>query len=288
MHLADARYPLSPLNRPPRVVDADVPVLAHVRPLTKVCIYGAGAGAHQAPLDDPEWTVWALNLVPPLDGAGRLRCDLWFDLHQREAQTVDDLRWIAGCPVPVVVPPDLRDIPGTVSYPLARVEARFGAYWACTFAYQIAWALLDGVTDLGLFGVELAQGDPRERTVEWANVSWWAGYAEALGVRLHLPDGSRIGQHPARYGFEYRAEIDDTKRYVATWQASDVAGAERAVREKAEGPLPPLSTHEVMLRLSARAQAEQPGALRELLAQGAVAIEVLQRRRERQAAEARR
>lgn len=216
MHLADMHYPLHPLNRPPQVIDARGGVLGHGR--RKVAIVGAGHGAREAPLDDPEWIVWALNCVPPLS-EGRLRCDLWWEMHQREAQTADDLRWIAACPVPIMVPDDLMDAsPRAVRYPIERAEAEYGNYWACTFAYQLAYAGLCDVTDVGLYGVELAWGTPRERTVEWACVSWWMGRLEGEGIRFHQPEKSCLGRHPARYGLEYRREIDDVAGYIEKFE----------------------------------------------------------------------
>lgn len=261
MHLADA-YPSlthSPLNA------------AEPNGRRKVCIYGAGLGKNEAPLDDPEWSVWALNLVPPIDKLGRLRCDLWFDIHQRKAQTADDLRWIAMCPVPIYVPPDLADAsPRAVAYPLDEVEETLRSrYWTCTFAYQIALAMhfnatakvpaynhtrgdsalepcdecrthLDAqrlVTDIGLYGVELAFGTERERTVEWACTAYWIGRAQQSGIRIHTPRRSLLGRHFARYGFEYTEEIDavnalmrhhgsepdDTQRAQPDWRG-DVGG----------------------------------------------------------------
>ncbi len=106
----------------------------------KVCIYGAGLGHREAPLDDPEWEVWALNLVVPLDSQRRWRADTWFDLHQRKAQSDDDLRWMQMCPVPFYVPDDLLDaVKYPMRFPLADIERHFQTrYWTCTFAYQIA------------------------------------------------------------------------------------------------------------------------------------------------------
>lgn len=212
-HLADRTLALSPLNG--------------VKGRRKVAIIGAGLGFKEAPLDDPEWDIWTCNLVAPLDSAGRLRADRWFDIHQREAQSADDLRWIGSCPVPIYLPPDLLDAGRTpMVYPLAAIEAEFGvSYWACTFAYQIALVLYENAraarpaarpwTDLGLYGVELAVGDERERTVEWANTSYWLGQAEARGLRLHRPEWSMLGRHLARYGFEYAKEAGLVKDYVA-------------------------------------------------------------------------
>lgn len=225
-HLAD-RWPLqrlSLLNQAIRVEHGSIVGRAAAR--TKVCITGNGIGKDEAPLDDPSWEVWALNLVVPTDRNGCARADVWFDLHQRCAQSDDDLRWIAMCPFPIYVPPDLRSASvRSVHFPLAEIEAAFGSYFACTFAYQIALVLYEGwATDLGLYGVELALGTARERSVEWACVSYWLGRAEERGLRIHLPTRSSLGRHPYRYGFEYDAELKAVERYTDVMQ--DISAAQ--------------------------------------------------------------
>lgn len=219
-HLADRTLDWSPLNRPPAVVSRADGIIEWPKDLRRVLIYGAGYGHEQAPLDDPTWMVWALNLIPPQDRLGRVRADVWWDIHQRAAQTEADLRWIAQCPVPIFVPDDLLDAgPTCVRLPIERLEARFGvSYWTCTFCYQIALALALGVREIGLFGVDLAFGTPRERTVEWAGTSWWMGYGAALGVRFVTPAGGRMARHRRRYGLEYADEAEDVDGYLEDMQ----------------------------------------------------------------------
>ena len=221
-HIADRTFTLSPLNEGHRVVDGQ---FVPGRQKRKVAIVGAGLGRHFAPLDDPAWEVWALNLIPLYDARGHLRASRWFDIHQREAQTDNDLRWIAKCPVPIYVPPDLATAgPNCVTYPLGRVLDRFRAHqFACTFSYQVALALLEGFTEIGFFGIELRLGTRRERTVEWASLSWWLGYATALGVNVVVPPGSWLGSHPKFYGFDYRAEIEAVDSYLDVVAGYDVA-----------------------------------------------------------------
>lgn len=238
-HLANRVVEYSPLNAPPAILD---PLRARLAPnRTKVALIGAGPGREFAPYDDPEWEVWALNVVGAWDGRGRLRCDRWFEMHEMHAQSQDDLAWMRKCPVPIYLVPQAMDAlgsvlvptaagteaheswPNAVRYPLEEIEARLGGYWACTFAYQMALVLWEGVaTDLGLWGVELAVGTARERSVEWANVSWWLGLAEGRGLRIHLPVGSSLGRHPARYGIEYDKEKRVVERYVARMGQGDV------------------------------------------------------------------
>jgi hypothetical protein len=234
-HLIEHDLPWSPLNAP-------LPILDRQRGLVgpngraKVCLYGCGHGSAYAPLDDPTWQVWGLNTVPPLDAAGRIRADLWWDLHARCAQSDQDLAWIRQLPVPIFVPDDLLDLgPHTVRFPLETVLAVAPGPFACTFAYQIAYALLVGVREVGLFGIELAYGDRRERTVEWASVNWWMGYAVAQGMIFHLPPDSRLGQHPHRYGFDYQQEIDDVQDYVAMMRRFDVTEDARRERRASVG-----------------------------------------------------
>ncbi len=223
-HLADRILRQSPLNK--WSVDGGEPQ----RLRDYVCIYAAGLGRDEAPLNHPSWDVWALNVIAPLDLHGRLRADLWFEIHERGAQSADDMRWIAKCPVPIVVPPCLMAASErAVALPTRRILKEFeAAPFACTFAYQIAMALLMGYEKIGLFGVELAYGDARERTVEWACVNWWVGYAEGRGVTVVRPERSRLGRHPEMYGLDYDAEVRSTKRYLRliaeSWEQQEGIG----------------------------------------------------------------
>lgn len=228
-HLAHLNLPHSPLNRRPSRVDALRGVVQFDPPRTKVALVGAGRGRDEAPLEDPSWEVWALNAVPPVDLSRRLRCDRWFEMHVRSAQNQDDMAWIKQCPVPIYLPPTWAErelakryatsgdveVPNAVRYPLENVESNLGSYFACTFAYQLALVLLEGVADtVGLFGVDLCGGTRRERTVEWACVSWWLGFCEGKGLTVELPHGSMLGRHFARYGIEYYEEAKLVNEYV--------------------------------------------------------------------------
>lgn len=237
-HLARSQYVPSPYNASGRVVGGRV-ICEPRRPY--VAIVGAGHGKDEAPLEDSHWEVWGLNVVPVVDRKGRFRADRWFELHEMHAQSEDDMLWITQvCPVPIYLPPQevdcdillpqhlspcVRDRDGlgwingvetnVVPYPLEEVEALYGGgYWACTFAYQVALAMMEGFERIGIFGAELAYGTDRERTVEWANLSYWVGFAEARGIEIHLPAKSRLGRHTHRYGIEYDAEKKATEDYL--------------------------------------------------------------------------
>lgn len=216
MHLADAagNYPLHKLN------------VGHYSGRKKLCIYGGGPFREFAPLEEPDWDVWTCNLIAPLTRHQHLRADLWFDLHQRCAQSADDMRWIARCPVPIYVPDDLLDAgPNCTRFPLDEIVQAFRTrYFAVTFAYQMALAMHRGhYTHIGLYGVDLAFGTPRERTVEWACMSYWLGRAQHAGLRIQVPKRSMLGQHAHLYGFEYIAERNYVDGYIDAVVTGDAA-----------------------------------------------------------------
>lgn len=263
-HVADLKIELSPYNAKVTVVDAQAGVVATTPPRRKVAIVAAGPSRVYAPYRDDEWEMWALNAVAPRDHTGLLRVDRWFEMHEMHAQSELDLSWIERCPVPMYLVPaaavkaiadslyvvavDAREnmrarhvhVPHPVRYPLEAVEKAFGGYWACTFAYQLALILLENkhrsegfrITDVGLYGVDLANGTMRERTLEYACVSWWLGYMEASGIAIHLPPHCRLGRHPYRYGIEYSDEKNDTEVYVKRLREMDEVVAARMADNK--------------------------------------------------------
>lgn len=169
----------------------------------KVVITGAHPYRDLAPWSDRSWCFWALNEI------NQPVIDRHFELHPRELQNEREWTFLRTLDVPVYLfDPPWPGVTTGVRYPLKEVEERFGSYFTCTFAYQIALALYEGFTTIGLYGVELLTGTKRERTVEYACVSWWLGFAEGRGVSIERPPNSCLANHPYRYGAEYHQEKD--------------------------------------------------------------------------------
>jgi hypothetical protein len=106
--------------------------------------------------------------------------------------------------------------PNAVPYLIEDIVAKYPDYFAVTFAYEMALALHEGFSEIGLFGVELPRGTLRERTVEWACLHFWIGLARGRGIRVTLPADSPLVWHPARYGLEYDAEVEGVEAYLRT------------------------------------------------------------------------
>lgn len=188
-------------------------------PREKVAIIAADPSYSLAPFEDNEWEVWGCNSMWHLcrDSKGRFRADRWFEMHPMSVQTEEELRAINLCPIPLYHLGDADGIqaPSGVAYPLEKVLAQFPyRYFTCTFAYQIALAMHEGFTTIGLFGVELDRGTARERMVEKACVEFWIGLALGAGINVITPDGSRLCAQEHLYGYEYHKEVEEVNSII--------------------------------------------------------------------------
>ena len=202
----------SPHNATVTIVDHRQGIVEGEPRRRRVAIMGATPSRLEAPLDDDEWEVWCCNRVFQRDSQKRLRADRWFELHPMNVQDETDWQWIRQCPFPMYLIEEAEGCQFPVRYPIEEVceSAGFRPYFSCTFAYQIALAIYEGFAEIGLFGVDLDIGSTRERTVERACVTFWAGIAHGRGIKLTFPKNSTLTRHPLLYGYQY----DDEKAFV--------------------------------------------------------------------------
>lgn len=183
----------------------------------KVALIGShGESWRQALTLDESWEVWGLNEQYRLgDGtAFAQRATRWFELHGQTPLTnarrpANHWERLAALNIPVYMLFDLPGIKTAVQFPIEQAAA-IGDYFSCTFCYQIALALIEGVTELRLYGTPLIGA--REALVERPCVEWWLGYAQANGVEVTILHDSPfgLGKQPYRYAFN-----DQSERYLA-------------------------------------------------------------------------
>lgn len=210
---------LSPLNV--RYLVHDGKILQDEPKRKKVALIGfEEANLRSAPYDDAEWEVWGFNMGNRMgimhDANGCFRADRWFDLHPEAPQSALDMAWINQCPMPLYLPTVFGTNPYATQYPLNDVEDFFkkeygiGPYWASSFAYALALAIVEGFTTIGIYGINLNWG--RERVVERGNLEFWLGLALGRGIDIKFSPDCRLLTHPARYGIEYYEEKDQVIR----------------------------------------------------------------------------
>jgi hypothetical protein len=174
---------------------------------TKVALVGfASSTRMMAPYDDPTWEIWGMNqLYRYLP-----RFDRWFEIHHRAqflADTVRDtdyISWLREAKVPIYMNPEespYPDIPYGVRFPIERTQALSPSgrdYFTSTIAFMISLAVLEGFEEIGLWGIDLIVNE--EYVNQKPCAEWWLGFAEARGVKIHLPQESALLKQWHRYG----------------------------------------------------------------------------------------
>ena len=187
------------------------------KPTRKIAIVGkAPSSMHLAPYDDPSWEIWGLS-----NGAfaGEVkRWDTWFELHNLEA---GHARWADACPgywswlkqadaagKRLFIGRPHPEFPNAIVYPWQKVFERFGSYFNNSVAEMIAIAVMDGVTELGIWGVDMAQSDPvlhngnSEYQHQRPSCEYILGMVQALGIKLTIPPESDLLKCHRVYAYE--------------------------------------------------------------------------------------
>jgi hypothetical protein len=139
-----------------------LPVLARPtgRSVRKIGLLGShSASLKTCPWQDPSWELWG-------HGSSRTwyrrELDRYFDLHPRACWTKNGkvsskyTEWLKTTTVPVYMQEHHEDVPASIEYPKERILLEFGGirrYFKNQTAWMIALAMSEGVTHLGLWGI---------------------------------------------------------------------------------------------------------------------------------------
>ena len=131
----------------------------------KIAILGKLKTKFDAPFDDDSWEIWCLN--KHTDEHLLKRIDKWFDIHIKpEKLDADVLR---------------KD------FPFEECEKLVGGkYFKSTPAYLIAYAILQGATDIALYGMKF-YADHERRRGELENVQNMIWFAKGKGINVTAP-----------------------------------------------------------------------------------------------------
>jgi hypothetical protein len=218
--------------------------------MRRIAIIGTAQSYREAPYQDPSVELWSLNDAYCVKG-GLPRVDAWYDLHPLDhfyyppesnpdgsqpkvfahqvppgyyVRPTAHLDWLATQPFPVWVHPDhATQVPASAEWPSARafpkaaIEDAFGMYFSSTPAWMLAHALIQGITDIEIYGIHLATESeyveqrpnfeflcgsllgpgPRTLTVEGKKRIY-----QSTQGRLVLPVSSPILQASYQYAFQ--------------------------------------------------------------------------------------
>ena len=186
----------------------------------------------QAPWDDSTWSIWGMNgshVCADLyhNHTGVFHADAWFQIHPPQTWSASETDWFdqlnAGevRVATYIQEQDFQFVQATwpeaakacLPFPLQRILTAYpqGLFFS-TFCWEIAFALVEGFTDIALFGAD-SRGLGREIVVERPALLYWLGVAHTQGVRMTFP-GSTLPtlSRYHQYGFDYLEEA----AYAAT------------------------------------------------------------------------
>ena len=191
--------------------------------MKKICIIGTTPSRGMAPFDDPEWEVWTIGPggrdVPghrwerlyEIHGAGRN--------HTWSEDFGEYLEFLSKVEPPkrVITIRPISEMIRDWAEQHGKHDVSFAGAWsACevmdkdglmrkykrmwmssSFSWAMAQALEEGVTDLGVYGVDLEAGE--EYVTQFAGARHFLDLAEHLGVKIHMPPHCGLWRDPAPY-----------------------------------------------------------------------------------------
>ncbi len=172
----------------------------------KVAIVGAApTSRHLAPVDDPTWQIWTCS---PSNRTKISRVDSWFELHP-----IIDLqseRWgdwapeytafLSALPCPVYMQEVNSLVPNAVALPKDAIVAEFGSmFLTSSMAFMICKAILDGATEIGIWGVDCSANGEYE--YERPGCQHFIKVARDRGITVTIPPQSDLDAPMPIYGY---------------------------------------------------------------------------------------
>lgn len=205
----------------------------------RVCILGTAESWSKAPFDDPSIEIWALNDCYCLNIK---RADRWFELHPldrmvfrpKTAKVIrgqiphgwfvrpeGHIEWLKNFaktnPVYLQAEPDASWPVNAKRFPIEQAEAEFGQYWASGPSYMVALAMLEGYTEIQVYGIHLATEE--EYRQQRSNFEFILGVARGRGIKVVMAESSPVLRHPWRYAYDDKPALPENPM-KAEWDAT--------------------------------------------------------------------
>lgn len=198
----------------------------------RVCILGTAPSWRQCPFDDPTLEIWALNDAWTM---GIPRVDRWFELHPLDhlhfRPVGQRVVYAEDVPHGYYVRPQghlekLQEMARTIpvylqsappqGWPVnahqldkAAIEAALAQklgdavpfqYWASGPSYEIALAILEGYTEIQVWGIHLeTEAEYREQRPNFEHL---LGIARGLGIKVVMAPSSPLLKHGWQYAYQ--------------------------------------------------------------------------------------
>lgn len=189
----------------------------------KIAILGSAESTRDlAPFDDPSWQIWGLAWRfydhPRMDKAFEVHNpDVWPGYVKPEiyGAWLNDPRTEDGKPIDVYMLPHVApSFPGVKAYPTEEAEKLMGRrYFTSSFSYMLALAIMEGATEIGLWGIDLVSDE--EYIEQRPAAEYLLGIAHAKGIKITIPENSALLKASHIYGQEtFGTEDPVSHRYI--------------------------------------------------------------------------
>jgi hypothetical protein len=160
--------------------------------MKKIALVGGSPSSENlAPFADESWQIWVHG--NQFDRHVNHRVNRIFEIHDDLSQHPPEYpAWLANKQIPMIVG---RYFPLTAPhisvFPFTKANELMGQHLTSTPAYMMALAILEGATDIGIYGVDMAV-DSHEYFHQRPTMYAWIGYAKALGINVTIPKESGL------------------------------------------------------------------------------------------------
>ena len=159
-------------------------------------VCGSPSSEMLAPFDDNSWEIWVLgNRLKRFEGKRVTRV---FEIHDDLSEHGDALayaQWLYSKPYPLVVGEGfpLQDLDIEV-FPFDKAKEIYGShYLTSSSAYMVAYAIINGATEIAIYGVDMA-ADDHEYFWQRPCMEAWVGFAKGRGIKVTIPCQSPLGR----------------------------------------------------------------------------------------------
>lgn len=182
--------------------------ITNIAPGKKVAIVGAAPSSRDlAPYKDETWEIWACS--PSKRDLPRITS--WFEVHDthflKHGKTTQwsgpYLDWLRAQTCRVVMQSANDIVPNAFVYPWDAVRAlcpHGGLMLTSSIAEMIALAIIEGVSEIAIYGVDMAADS--EWAYELPGCQVWIARARERGIKVYVPDDSSLDRPIPIYGLD--------------------------------------------------------------------------------------
>jgi hypothetical protein len=167
------------------------------------------------------------------------RRERWAHITKKGTQYI---KWLERNTIPIYMHERYPEVPASLKYPKGRVFQEFShlprRYFTNTVTWMIALALMEGVTTIGIWGINYSSEG--EYGTQRGSCEFWLGVLGGRGVHVVLPDNCTLLAEPSLlYGYESH---DENGVLVPEYQPKKFKPQEQVKRIFKQGEVPVLAS----------------------------------------------